>query len=75
MSEIDRGLTVLHGEGGYLRRDTEVILSVVSNNELPRIEKMARSIDPDCFMIITRVTEVWGRGFSYSKHSAGQTEQ
>lgn len=75
LSQIDRGLTVLHGESGYLRRNTEVILSVVSNNELPRIEKMARSIDPECFMIVTRVTEVWGRGFSYSKHSAGQTEQ
>lgn len=68
LSQIDRGLTILHGESGYLRRDTEVILSVVSNHELPKIERMARSIDPGCFMIVTRVTEVWGRGFSYSKH-------
>ena len=67
LSRIDRGVTMLHGEGGYLHRQTEIILSVVSNHELPRIEQLARAIDPDCFMIVTRVTEVWGRGFSYSK--------
>ena len=67
LSRIDRGVTMLHGEGGYLHTQTEVILSVVSNNELPKIEQLARSIDPDCFMIVTRVTEVWGRGFTYSK--------
>lgn len=67
LSKVDRGLTILHGEGGYLRRDTEVILSVVSNHELPKIENLARSIDPNCFIIVSRVTEVWGRGFSYGK--------
>ena len=74
LSRIDRGVTMLHGEGGYLHRQTEIILSVVSNHELPRIEQMARSIDPDCFMIVTRVTEVWGRGFTNSKHYAEQAE-
>ena len=67
LSRVDRGVTMLHGEGGYLRTDTEVILSVVSNHEMPKIERLAREIDPDCFMIVTRVTEVWGRGFTYGK--------
>lgn len=70
LSEIDRGVTMLHGEGGYLRKDTEVILSVVSNHEMPRIERLARDIDPDCFMIVSRVTEVWGRGFTSGKKYA-----
>ena len=68
LSRIDRGVTMLHGEGGYLHKQTEIILSVVSNHELPKIEQLARSIDPDCFMIVTRVTEVWGRGFTNSKN-------
>ena len=29
LSQVDRGVTLLHGEGGYLGRQTEVILSVV----------------------------------------------
>ena len=75
LSKVDRGVTMLHGEGGYLRQQTEVILSVVSNHEMPKIEQLARGIDPDSFMIVTRVTEVWGRGFTYSKHYAEKTEQ
>lgn len=67
LSKVDRGVTMLYGRGGYLHQDTEVILSVVSNHELPRIETLARDIDPNCFMIISRVTEVWGRGFTYVK--------
>ena len=74
LSKVDRGVTMLHGEGGYLHKQTEIILSVVSNHELPKIEQLARSIDPDCFMIVTRVTEVWGRGFTYSKHYAEEKE-
>jgi uncharacterized membrane-anchored protein YitT (DUF2179 family) len=74
LSRVDRGVTILHGEGGYLHEDTEVILSIVSNHELPRIEQLARSIDPDCFMIISSVTEVWGRGFSYNKHHQQKKE-
>ena len=67
LSRVDRGVTMLHGEGGYLHKQTQIILSVVSNHEMPKIQQLARSIDPDCFMIVTRVTEVWGRGFSHSK--------
>ena len=67
LSRVDRGCTILHGQGGYLQQDTEVILSVVSNHELPKIESLARDIDPNCFMIISHVTEVWGRGFTYGK--------
>lgn len=72
LTQVDRGVTMLQGRGGYRQDETEVILSVVSNHELPKIESLARDIDPNCFMIISRVTEVWGRGFSYSKQS--QTE-
>ena len=67
LSRVDRGVTMLHGAGGYSGTETEVIMSIVSNYELPKIEQLARSIDPDCFMIISQVTEVWGRGFSYGK--------
>lgn len=69
LSQVDRGCTLLHGEGGYRKQQTEVILSIVSNHELPKIERLARSIDPACFIIVSRVTEVWGRGFSYDKQT------
>lgn len=67
LSQVDRGCTLLHGESGYLHNPTEVILSIVSNHELPKIERLAREIDQDCFVIVNRVSEVWGRGFTYGK--------
>lgn len=75
LARVDRGVTMLRGEGGYLHRETRVILSVVSNHELVKIERLARSIDPDCFMIVSRVVEVWGRGFSRSKHALDAGEK
>ena len=67
LAEIDRGVTVLHGEGGYTHESSAVLLSIVSNRELPRLEKLAHSIDPTCFLIVSHVTEVSGRGFSMDK--------
>ena len=67
LTDVDRGVTMLHGRGGYSQEDTDVILSIISDHELPKLERLARSIDPACFMIVTQVKEVWGRGFSYSK--------
>ena len=69
LSQIDRGCTLLHGTSGYQGNEVNVILSVVSNHELPKIQRVARSIDPGCFVIVSRVSEVWGRGFSYGKQT------
>lgn len=67
LQKVDRGVTMLDGEGGYLGNSTQVILSVVSNHELPKIETLAREIDPNAFLIVSRVTEVWGKGFTIGK--------
>ena len=67
LAQLDRGVTILHGEGGYTREPSAVLLSIVSNRELPRLEKLAHSIDPTCFLIVSHVTEVSGRGFSRDK--------
>ncbi len=72
LSQIDRGVTILHGEGGYLHQPTQLLLCVVSNRELPRLEKLIHSIDPSCFVIVGHVSEVSGRGFSLSKHYTNQ---
>lgn len=67
LHSVDRGVTLLDGEGGYAHGRTQVILSIVSNRELPQVLAAARRIDPESFVIVSRVSEVWGRGFSLSK--------
>lgn len=67
-TQIDRGVTLLNGEGGYLHEEMQLVLSIISNRELIKVEKLVHEIDPECFMIVSRVSEVKGRGFSMKKH-------
>jgi len=67
ISEIDRGVTLLHGRTGYLDKEMDILLSVVSNREISRVEKLVHEIDEDAFVMISRVSEVRGRGFSAGK--------
>lgn len=64
-SEIDRGATLLHGEGGYSRNGKEVILCVIENNQYPSFNKMISEIDPNAFLIVQDAQEVKGDGFTY----------
>ncbi len=67
LSDIDRGVTILHAQTGYLQEETEIVLSIISKRELVKTERFIHEIDPDAFIIVARVTEVKGRGFSKSK--------
>ena len=67
LKQLDRGVTLLNAEGGYLHDKSQMIFSVISNRELPGVEKLIREIDPESFMVVSRVSEVRGRGFSMKK--------
>ena len=67
LSEIDRGVTMLSAKGGYSGVETEVVLTVISNREMAKIEKLVHGIDPMAFIIVNQVNEVIGRGFSAEK--------
>lgn len=63
-SELDRGVTLVQSRTGYLEKDTEMLLSIVSNREIVKIHRIVKEIDPDAFMIVNRVSEVMGEGFT-----------
>lgn len=65
--QLDRGSTLIHAQTGYCRAEMPMILSVVSNRELPRLTQLVNDIDPAAFMIVGSVKEVRGRGFSLNK--------
>lgn len=64
---LDRGVTMMSAETGYMGEKTQMIFSVISNRELPKLEKAVREIDPHSFMVVNRVSEVRGRGFTDKK--------
>lgn len=67
IENIDRGSTLVHAETGYAHNENLVVLTVVSNRELPKLNNLILSIDPKAFMIISRVSEVKGHGFTLDK--------
>lgn len=67
LEQLDRGITLLDGRTGYLGQEMEMIFTVISNRELPRIEKIVHAIDPECFMVVSKISQVSGRGFSMKK--------
>jgi uncharacterized membrane-anchored protein YitT (DUF2179 family) len=68
LSKIDRGLPIIHGKTGYLGKEAEVILTVISSRELAKTEELIRQIDPLAFVIINSVSAVSGRGFSIGRN-------
>ena len=64
---LDRGSTLLQAEGGYFRKEGYAVLTVLSGRELSKLNEIVMEIDPKAFMIVSKVNEVKGRGFSMGK--------
>ena len=67
MHEFDRGVTLIHSQTGYLKEEVDTILTIVDVREMANLKDRIDIIDPDAFLIINKVNEVSGRGFTTSK--------
>ncbi len=66
-TRLDRGTTLLAMKGGYLGKESYEIMTVLSSRELPKLSSLVTELDPKAFLIINRVSEVRGRGFTLGK--------
>lgn len=62
------GVTLLSAKKGYSGEENEIVMSVVYSRELVYYKRLILAVDPQAFIIITRVSEVNGNGFSFSKN-------
>lgn len=68
MKELDRGVTGLNAEGMYSHTDKKMLYCVVSKKEIVRVLDIVYAIDPNAFVTINDVREVWGEGYgAFSK--------
>ena len=63
IEKVGRGVTMIYGETGYMGEKCDIVLTVVSNRQLLKTERIVKSIDPGSFVIINSVKEVAGKGF------------
>ena len=68
--KLQRGVTLLHGEGGYSHQETKVVLTAVKRQQLAELKELVTDIDPAAFIIVQEAHQVLGDGFArYTKDS------
>ena len=60
---MDRGVTVLSGHGYYTKTPKEVLYIVISKQEVSVLKKIVKAADPNAFITIHDVRDVFGEGF------------
>ncbi|MFP4482362.1 MAG: YitT family protein [Thermovirgaceae bacterium] len=61
--ELHRGVTILHGEGGYTHARRRVIFCLLTPRQTMDLKRFLSSLDPGAFMVVSDASEVVGRGF------------
>lgn len=63
LSDLHRGVTLLHGEGAFTHKQQNVIYCIVSTRQVVTIKRILNEVDSAAFLIISDAYEVKGRGF------------
>jgi uncharacterized membrane-anchored protein YitT (DUF2179 family) len=68
MTDMGRGVTVLHGHGSFTKSKREVLYCVVGKNEIVRLKNLITSVDPHAFVSVSIVHDVLGEGFTLDEN-------
>ena len=63
LNDMKHGATMYKGEGLYTHEDREIIMTVCKRSEAIRLRRKVKAIDPEAFIIITKTSEIFGKGF------------
>ena len=68
LKKIGRGLTVIHGQGGYTGNEEQILYTVISLRELSKLKDVIRQTDPSAFVVVQDTLEVMGRRIGNQPH-------
>ena len=63
VNELHRGATVYGGKGVYTNEEKYIIMTVCKRSEALKLRTRVKDIDPSSFVIITKTSEIAGKGF------------
>ena len=66
LNTVIRGVTLLHGEGGYTGDPKEIVYCVVNRLEVTKIKEIVLSIDEHAFVTVNSVHDIVGGRFKKS---------
>lgn len=61
--DLELGVTLLQGKGGYHGDDKQVILCAFKPSQIGTIKALVTEVDPNAFIIVCEAHEVLGEGF------------
>ena len=67
-SKLKKGVTLLHGEGGYTGESKEILYSVVTRLEVDKLKEIVLDIDENAFITIYPVNDIIGGRFKKKGH-------
>ncbi len=66
--EMERGVTILHGQGYFTKQRRDVLYCVVGRNEIVKLKNIIATIDPAAFVTVSAVHDVLGEGFTLDEN-------
>lgn len=66
-ARLERGVTYLKATGGYTGHDKNILLCVVTRQQISELKSIIKESDPAAFVILADVHEVMGEGFNEKK--------
>ncbi|MBN2614829.1 MAG: YitT family protein [Bacteroidales bacterium] len=63
MKDLNRGATLLEGEGMYHHQKKQIIFSVVNRREVTILQEYIHRLDPSAFVTVMNSNEILGEGF------------
>lgn len=68
-SKLERGVTLLDGQGFYSGQPKKVLLSAIKKRQAAELKNLVMDIDPNAFIILQESHQVLGEGFKrYNKN-------
>ena len=63
LTELHHGATTYRAEGAFTGEEKKVIITVCRRGEALKLRRRVKEIDPHAFIIITKTSEIMGKGF------------
>ncbi|GAB6188863.1 YitT family protein [Marinitoga arctica] len=63
LNDLDRGVTILEGEGGYTLEERKILMVVLTRREIGELRRIIKNIDDEAFISIIQNSEALGYGF------------
>ena len=65
LEKLNRGVTVMKGEGGYKHSQKNIIFCVVSKSQFYKVKEIAMGVDKNAFIVGCEAGDVLGKGFKH----------